>query len=260
MKSFYMTRAIAIVVLLSAAVLAAFIWFQGANRSAEGAQAESPMKTRSTARDGLHSPPARLDLSIETTTRGTSSPQRPASGSTGGHPLSRSPDSTLANGAVDAGAPAATQSDRSTTEHRHSRNAHLRQGSNTLNSGHFEALAADSPDAPIPIGSTASTAADGINGQPSVAIPAALQEAAAAQLPLSDIQHQAIDQTAGQFVEWIGGENQDPASPDYLERWQQSQPQADALLKARIGWQAYNGIQLSAAKLANPQAAAGGKP
>jgi hypothetical protein len=42
-----------------------------------------------------------------------------------------------------------------------------------------------------------------------------------------------------QFVNAIGGENQNPADPDYLKRWRAAQTLSDAMFKQQFGGQAY---------------------
>lgn len=42
------------------------------------------------------------------------------------------------------------------------------------------------------------------------------------------------------FIDEVGGLNQDPASPAYLEAWQNAQWKSDQLYKTLYGWKAYN--------------------
>jgi hypothetical protein len=84
-----------------------------------------------------------------------------------------------------------------------------------------------------------------------IVIPAALKKIDGTQIALSSAQWQAFDRAANQFADSIGGADQNPNDPAYAAKWVEQQPSADALLKARIGWQAYNGIQFVAARMAN---------
>ena len=51
-----------------------------------------------------------------------------------------------------------------------------------------------------------------------------------------------------QFVNDIGGPNQDPADPAYRSRWNRAQSLADDILRAKIGWEAFNKLQMIAAQ------------
>jgi hypothetical protein len=65
---------------------------------------------------------------------------------------------------------------------------------------------------------------------------------------LNASQLEAADQVAGQFVEAIGGENQNPNDPAYLERWQEAQPSADEQLRLFLGDEAFNQYQIRLAQ------------
>src|SRR5579871_6303691 len=62
--------------------------------------------------------------------------------------------------------------------------------------------------------------------------PLAFRDVNLDKLGLTEAQKQGVQQAiAGlrqQFIEQIGGLNQDPSDPTYLQRWQKAQPQADA--------------------------------
>ena len=78
--------------------------------------------------------------------------------------------------------------------------------------------------------------------QPSRAFPLVYREVDPTVLNLDDQQAQTVNELRQDFVEAIGGPNQDPADPAYLKRWRVAQPQADAELKSRmgiLGWEAY---------------------
>lgn len=61
---------------------------------------------------------------------------------------------------------------------------------------------------------------------------------------LTDEQAAAIEQLRNQFVEDVGGINQDPTDPGYLEKWQKAQPAADALLWFKLGKDFFQQAQL----------------
>lgn len=62
-------------------------------------------------------------------------------------------------------------------------------------------------------------------------------------LGLSDSQKAAIQQVQQQFVNDVGGSNQDPNDPAYLSRWQKAQTDADAMLRGLLGRDAYMAYQ-----------------
>lgn len=88
-----------------------------------------------------------------------------------------------------------------------------------------------------------SEAADNLPAlQPTPVFPLVLRKVDPAVLNLDDQQVQIVNDLRQDFVEAIGGPNQDPADPAYLKRWRVAQPQADAELKSRMGilsWEAY---------------------
>jgi hypothetical protein len=61
---------------------------------------------------------------------------------------------------------------------------------------------------------------------------------------LNNSQKSAVQQIQQQFVNAIGGPNQDPQDPGYSARWQTAQSEADDALRAALGNQAYQGYQL----------------
>ncbi len=83
-------------------------------------------------------------------------------------------------------------------------------------------------------------------------------------MELSPNQLEAVKQIQQQFVDAIGGEHQNPSDPNYLERWQKAQSDADDALRATLGTEAYLAYQQQAYyEWYRPQvetAAASGKP
>jgi hypothetical protein len=73
----------------------------------------------------------------------------------------------------------------------------------------------------------------------SASFPLALQKPNLANLKLTPEQTAAIENVRQQFINDIGGTNQDPNNPDYLARWQQAQPKSDTLLRGWLGHNAY---------------------
>jgi hypothetical protein len=79
-----------------------------------------------------------------------------------------------------------------------------------------------------------------------VSMPLVFQDVDLSALALDSGQSQAIEDLRQRFVEEIGGLNQDPTDAAYRERWQQSQPENDGLLRGFIGVRAWQDYQLAA--------------
>jgi hypothetical protein len=71
-------------------------------------------------------------------------------------------------------------------------------------------------------------------------------------LGLTVAQKTAVQELQQQFINDVGGLNENPSDPGYLRRWQQAQPQSDQLLKAMLGITAWENYQLLAADPATP--------
>ena len=67
-----------------------------------------------------------------------------------------------------------------------------------------------------------------------------------ADVKLEKWQQQEIKGMIAEFTEAIGGPNQDPNDPAYLERWRQAQRDFDELLMAKFGDETYNALVSSA--------------
>jgi hypothetical protein len=77
-------------------------------------------------------------------------------------------------------------------------------------------------------------------------------------LNLNEDQRRLIASLRQDFLQQIGGANQDPNDPAYLARWQKAQPEMDNILKSMIGTSAFQNYQLQAANNAHVEAA--GRP
>ena len=64
---------------------------------------------------------------------------------------------------------------------------------------------------------------------------------------LNDNQQQAINQIQQNFVNAVGGQNADPGTEDYFNRWQDAQLRSDELMRIKLGGQAFLQYQLQAA-------------
>jgi hypothetical protein len=102
---------------------------------------------------------------------------------------------------------------------------------------------ADSPPPDNP------TKAAGRKSAPAV-YPLAFRDVNLDSLGLTAVQKEAIQQAiAGirqQFIDQIGGLNQDPSDPAYLERWRKAQPQNDDALRGWLGGKTFMAYQLAA--------------
>ena len=89
-----------------------------------------------------------------------------------------------------------------------------------------------------------------------VSPPLVLQDVDLSALNLTADQQQAIADIRADFLQQVGGGNQDPNDPAYRARWQQAQPAADGLLQARLGINGYTEYQeLAHQAMLNNQAA-----
>lgn len=68
-------------------------------------------------------------------------------------------------------------------------------------------------------------------------------------LGLSPEQQALVSNLRNQFITDIGGYNQNPASPEYLNRWLAAAASADEILRSQIGWQAFNAYTIAGARV-----------
>jgi hypothetical protein len=76
-------------------------------------------------------------------------------------------------------------------------------------------------------------AAPRLQGPPS--LPMVFEDKALDSLKLTDEQKADLDWLRTEFISEIGGVDQNPNDPAYLERWRKAQPKADDLLSSIIG-------------------------
>jgi hypothetical protein len=77
----------------------------------------------------------------------------------------------------------------------------------------------------------------------SVVIPLALRNSQSVELEPE--QKQILQQLRENFIAEIGGPNQDPADPGYLDRWQKAQPESDARVRGALGVRAFLNLQVA---------------
>lgn len=80
-----------------------------------------------------------------------------------------------------------------------------------------------------------------------ITLPLALQPIDPTALNLTSEQLKVINDVRQNFMDEVGGANQDPNDPAYLKRWQQAQPEADGMLRGMLGnafYQNYQGAAL----------------
>ncbi len=92
----------------------------------------------------------------------------------------------------------------------------------------------------------AATTSEIENSQPPVALPLAFQTIDPAALSLTTDQIAIINDVRQSFLKEIGGENQNPDDPAYLERWQKAQPAADDMLRLMLGVNFFENYQMAA--------------
>ena len=79
-----------------------------------------------------------------------------------------------------------------------------------------------------------------------VQYPVVFQKVDPSSLNLNSDQVQAIQNLQQNFVDNIGGPNQDPNNPAYLIRWRQAQLEADNALRFILGWSGFSSYQMLA--------------
>ena len=99
---------------------------------------------------------------------------------------------------------------------------------------------------PVQATSNATTTSAPAQSDP-VLMPLVFQNVDLTPLNLNEDQKQAIDVMRQQFIDKIGGLNQDPNDPAYLERWQKAQPEIDDMMQGMLGMTAFENYQLAAA-------------
>ena len=80
------------------------------------------------------------------------------------------------------------------------------------------------------------------SSQPKPELPMIFKEVDPSILQLSDQQQQMVKELRQTFVDEIGGLNQDPNDPGYLQRWLKAQTDVDSLAKGMLGimpWETY---------------------
>ncbi len=91
----------------------------------------------------------------------------------------------------------------------------------------------------------AATSQEMANSQPPVALPLAFQNIDPAALSLTPDQIAIINDVRQSFLKDIGGQNQNPDDPAYLERWQKAQPAADDMLRLMLGVNFFENYQMA---------------
>jgi hypothetical protein len=83
-----------------------------------------------------------------------------------------------------------------------------------------------------------------IQSKPSPVLPLVFQNVDLAALNLNSEQVQEISSLRQDFLDQIGGPNQNPNDPNYLQNWQLSQPEIDDILKGYLGINKYMQYQV----------------
>jgi hypothetical protein len=122
----------------------------------------------------------------------------------------------------------------------------------------MEIVASLMGDQPASATSVAVAASDSSRGSTSPTLnrgkppsmPLVLQPVDESALNLTEAQKQEIGQLRQQFMDEIGGTNQDPNDPAYLARWQKAQVRVDDTLRGLFGSKFYVDYRLQAANAA----------
>ena len=77
-------------------------------------------------------------------------------------------------------------------------------------------------------------------------MPLVLQSVDLDSIGLQPDQKAVVDRLRQQFIDEVGGPNQDPNDPAYIQRWQAAQPEIDNMLEGMIGINAYGKYELQA--------------
>ena len=88
---------------------------------------------------------------------------------------------------------------------------------------------------PLPSASASSPSVSQVPRQTTAPIPMVFQPVDPGALKLTDQQKILLERLRQTFVQEIGGPNQNPNDPRYLERWEQAQMAADSQLKTLFG-------------------------
>ncbi|HLP77692.1 MAG TPA: hypothetical protein VK327_12330 [Candidatus Paceibacterota bacterium] len=79
-----------------------------------------------------------------------------------------------------------------------------------------------------------------------VSTPLVLQNVESSGVTLNGDQSRAIAEARQNFIDAVGGPNQNPDDPSYREHWLKAQPEADEMLKTAIGINAFQELQAQA--------------
>jgi hypothetical protein len=90
-----------------------------------------------------------------------------------------------------------------------------------------------------------------------ISLPLVFHEIDPSVVNLNAQQTQVVNDLRQQFIQDVGGPNQDPNDPAYSQRWLASQPQADLDLCGMLGINAFQSYQIAAWAKAHDQTSAG---
>ena len=93
---------------------------------------------------------------------------------------------------------------------------------------------------------SATTAMPEVPDFPRILIPLAFQNFDPAAIGLSNYQATALNQIRSDFNTQLTGHQQNPADPQYAQSWESAQMQADDRVRALLGWDQFNQLQIKA--------------
>ena len=131
----------------------------------------------------------------------------------------------------------------------------LQQLSAEQNAQLAELLGSNSDSAPKPEELTAaSTTKPAPRFHAAPQMPLVLQNVDLAALGLNADQMQVVEDLRQSFSDQVGGPDQDPNDPAYLERWQKAQPETDRQLSGMLGVKVFENYEMAVQPPANSAA------
>jgi len=79
-------------------------------------------------------------------------------------------------------------------------------------------------------------------------LPLVLQSVDPGLLKITPEQQQVIERLRQAFVDMVGGPNNDPNDPEYLERWRKAQPAINDVMEAQLGQEFFLSYEAAAAQ------------
>ena len=85
--------------------------------------------------------------------------------------------------------------------------------------------------------------------EPSIPLPLVFQSIDPQRLSVTPDQQKVITRLKQKFLDMIGGADQDPSDPQYLQRWQQAQPSINEELELQLGQEFFQEYETAATQI-----------